>query len=255
VSERGRLELEKQQLDSTLQQLRARYSERYPDVVKAQHQLDAVNLRLDGQPSATEVPASKSRPEATATAVRLEVIERQMRQAKADQDRIQRQIASYQGKIDATPLREQQLVELTRNYDISKQHYQALLDKSFNIGMAANLEQKQKGERFTVLDPARVPEKPIKPRRKLLIPLAWVCALAVSTVWVVGKEGVNPAIKGETELKGMLPKGVRVVGLIPSIRTAADEEKEHRDMVIAIVSSLAMCLVIGGLIWHIRLVL
>jgi len=255
LSERGRLESEKQQLELTLQQLRARYSERYPDVLKAKHQLDAVNAQLDGLQSADEAPTPKPKPAATATSVRLEVIEKQIRQASTEQERMQRQISSYQSKIDATPLREQQLVELTRNYDISKQHYQALLDKSFNIDMAADLEQKQKGERFTVLDPARVPVKPVKPRRTLLIAASWLCALAISTVWVVGKETVSPAIKSETELKGLLPKGVRVMGLIPSIRTAADEKKEHRTAVIAISSCIAMCLALGGLIWHIRLML
>ena len=47
-----------------------------------------------------------------------------------------------------------------------KQNYQALLDKSFSIGMAADLEQKQKGERFTVLDPAQVPQKHVNTESK-----------------------------------------------------------------------------------------
>ena len=43
-----------------------------------------------------------------------------MERLKGEQNRIQSQIAAYQAKIDAVPLREEQLVELTRNYDISK---------------------------------------------------------------------------------------------------------------------------------------
>src|SRR5262249_3118511 len=140
----------------------------------------------------------------------------------AEQARIQNQISAYQAKLDATPLREQQLVELTRNYDVSKQHYQTLLDKSFNIEMAASLEQKQKAERFTVLDPAQVPEKPVKPRRKAFLLLAALFSLALPCAVVIGRDMLAGRISTEAELKLMIPKGARVVALIPRIETAAD---------------------------------
>ncbi len=134
---------------------------------------------------------SGSSSEASTTSVRLELIDKDLKRLKIEQSRIQGQMSAYQAKADAAPLREQQLVELNRNYDVSKQHYQALLDKSFNIEMAVSLEQKQKGERFTVLDPAQVPERPVKPRRKMLLCVALLVSLVLPCFVVVGKEMLN----------------------------------------------------------------
>ena len=251
VSDRSRLEEEKHQTESNLQQLRSRYSDRYPDVVKAQKQLDAVNARLAKMNPDNPANPQKSI-EPTTSSVRLEVIDKEMKRLNGDQQKLQHQIDSYQAKVDATPLREQQLVELNRNYDISKQHYQALLDKSFNIDMAADLEQKQKGERFTVLDAARTPLKPVKPRRMLLMAVACFAGIGLSTLWVVGKNTVSPAVKTESELKEMLPKNIPVIGLIPSIRIAADEYRSRRTAILSSALCLAMCIALAAVIWHMR---
>jgi polysaccharide biosynthesis transport protein len=255
LSDRAQLEAEKHRLEANLQQLRARYSERYPDVVKAERELNGVSARLAGMKPEKSASEKQKPSEVSTSSVRIEVIDKEMKRLAGDQQKLQAQIQSYQSKVDATPLREQQLVELNRNYDTSKQHYQALLDKSFNIDMAADLEQKQKGERFTVLDPARTPTKPVKPRRLLLLGVALLCSVGVSTLWVIGKNTISPSVKTETELKGLLPKGVVVVGLIPSIRIAADDYRERRTFVLATSVSLAMLAAAAVVIWHMRAVL
>ena len=61
------------------------------------------------------------------------------------------------------------MAELARNYSVSKEHYQSLLDKTFSAGMAADMERRQQAEHFTILDKAQVPEKPFKPKRRLLL--------------------------------------------------------------------------------------
>jgi len=178
-----------------------------------------------------------------------------MERLKDEQNRTQSQIAAYQTKIDAVPLREEQLVELTRNYDISKANYQALLDKSFSIGMAADLEQKQKGERFTVLDPAQVPQKQVKPNRKKLIPLSALFAFGLSILSVLVKETLSPAIKTEIELKSLLPVSAKVIGLIPRIEIAADARRERRLAIFASLVCILLCLTLIRVIWQIRMVL
>jgi polysaccharide biosynthesis transport protein len=253
LTERERLELEKHELETSLEQLRQRYSNSYPDVVRTSNELNEITSELRSLPSD---PSSQTKTdEPSAAAVRLQLIDKEMKKLKSEQDQIQSQIAGYQSKLDEAPLREEQLVELTRNYDISKQNYQELLDKSFSIDMAADLEQKQKGERFTVLDPAQVPEKPVKPPRKMLIPLAGFAALALSVFYVFARETLNPAIKTEEELKTLLPKGAKVVGLIPHIPIEADARRERRIAISASLISLLLCLELIRVILHIRPVL
>jgi polysaccharide chain length determinant protein (PEP-CTERM system associated) len=255
LSTRSRLELEKRQLETELQGLRAQYSEKYPDLVKVRRHLEDVDKQLSqlppDLPQTSDVPSA----EASATSVRLELVDKELKRIKGEQNRIQEQILSYQSKVDAAPLREQQLVELTRNYDVSKQHYQTLLDKSFNIDMAASLEQKQKAERFTVLDPAQAPEKPISPNRKALLAMAMLASMLLPGLCVVGREILRATITTEEEVKVLLPAGVRIVGLIPHIERSGNGK---RSGLLGVVASLA-CLVLLGLnlllVWQMRSVL
>lgn len=240
-TQRERLESEKHQLEASIEQLRARYSGRYPDLARATHRLEEVNAQLNSLPADSLASGSGTAPEKSDSTVRLELLEKEMRRLEADRERIQSQLDSYQAKVDASPIREQELVQLTRNYDISKLHYQALLDKSFNIDMAADLEQNQKAERFRVLDPARVPEKPVKPPRRKLIPASALVALAFSIFCIIMKEGLSPVVKTETELKSLLPAGVQIWGFIPRIEVASDARRARHWVIGASILCLLLC--------------
>ncbi len=251
LTPRERLELESSQLEATIEQLREHYSDRYPDVIRATRRLEEIRVQLSSM-SALPTHSSAVTEERPVGSVRTELIDDEMEKLKAQQNRIQSQIETYQAKVDAAPIREQQLVELTRNYEISKQHYQTLLDKTFTVGMAADLEQNQKAERFRVLDPARVPEKPVKPRRKELIPACAVLALGLSIFWVFVKEQLSPVVKTETELKSLLPMGVPVWGFIPRIQVTSDAVQARRRAIGASVVCILLCVAIFGVIWSIR---
>lgn len=252
LTPRQHLELEKRQLEATIEQLREHYSDRYPDVVRATRRLEEINAQLNSLPPDPVDPSAKASEEKSDVAVRLELIDKEMKKLEADRDRIQSQIESYQRKIDAAPIREQELVELTRNYDTSKVHYQALLDKSFNIAMAADLEQNQKAERFRVLDPARVPEKPVKPPRKKLIPASAFLAFGLSIFCVFVKEELSPVVRTETELRSLLPAGVLVWGLIPRIEVASDTRRARLWAMCASLACILLCVAIFGVIREIR---
>jgi len=251
-SERETLEAQKRQLEASIEQLRTHYSDRYPDVIRATHRLEEIKSQLEALPPDTtgqtaDVSAAKSD-----VPVRVAIIDREMKKLEADRDRIQSQIESHQSKVDVAPLREQELLELSRNYDISKQHYQALLDKSFNIAMAADLELNQKAERFRVLDPARVPEKPVKPPRKKLIAASGFLAFGLSILILLIKEELNPVVKTEMELKSLLPSGVRIWGFVPRIEVTSDALRARRWAIGASVVCFLLCVAIVGVIWQIH---
>lgn len=255
LTERGRLESEKHELETTIQQMRGHYSERYPDVVRATRRLREISDQLKFLPEdPPDLPPNTTKQDLTVS-VRLELIDKEMKRLQNEQDRIQSEIATYDRKIGSAPLLERQVVELTRDYDSSKQHYQSLLDSTFNIAMAADLEQKQKAERFTVLDLAQVPQKPTKPRRKLLIALSGLVALGLSFLGVFVKDMINPAVKTEMELKSLLPKGIRIFGEIPLIEIVSDARRQRRLEISAFVVCVFLCLALIRVIWGMRLLL
>src|SRR5207248_1108465 len=106
--------------------------------------LNHVNESLIALPAdkPSETAASPST-KPTATALRLEVISREMQRLKEEQRRIQGQITTYQAKVEAIPRREQEMVDLTRNYAISKARYESLLGKSYAADMSNELDSQE----------------------------------------------------------------------------------------------------------------
>jgi polysaccharide chain length determinant protein (PEP-CTERM system associated) len=244
LTERAKLEDERRKLRAHLQDLQNRYTSAHPEVVDTASQLQRVEDRLKILPPDPVVVVAQDN---TAVTVRLQLIDRESKRLTQDQERITGQMASYRSKVDAVPVREQEMAELNRNYSVSKDHYQSLLDKTFSAGMAADLEKKQQAEHFTILDLAQVPEKPFKPKRGLMFIGAFLGALAMSLGLAYLADMMNSSVKFERELKAMLPANVPLLAVVPQLQSAADRRSSIRFAVIAVVISLIGCALEAGL--------
>lgn len=241
LSERGRLLQEKRRLEGELWNLKRQFTDTYPDVVIVKEQLKDANARLATMPE----PAADSGDSLDSdTKVRLALIDKETQRRKQQLATLQQQIGAYQGKVESVPALETQMAELTRNYEVSRQNYQSLLDKTFSAGMSEDLERKQQAERFTVLDPAKTPEKPIKPKRIPLMAGAIVLAFLLPSGVAIALHSLSGSIKSETELKGMLPLKIQVLGTIPPIANKIDLRRGRlvalRTFVLSVVACVAL---------------
>jgi polysaccharide chain length determinant protein (PEP-CTERM system associated) len=245
VTERTKLESERQLLKSQLQDLQNRYTSAHPEVVDTAARLQRVEDHLKALPPDPPVVAEVK--DNTAVSVRLQLIDREFKRLTDEQKRITDQMGSYRAKVDAVPVREQEMAELNRNYSVSKDHYQSLLDKTFSAGMAADLEKKQQAEHFTILDAAQVPEKPFKPKRALMFLGSFLGALAFSLGLAYAKDMLNDTLKLERELKAMLPANVPLLAAVPQLQVAADRRRSIRFAVFAAIITLVGCALEAGL--------
>jgi len=245
VTERVKLEAERQQIKAQLQDLQSRYTDAHPEVVDMAGRLQHVEDRLKALPP--DPPVVTSAPDNTAVTVRLQLIDRESKRLQADQDRLTAQMGSYRSKVDAVPVVEQQMAELNRNYGVSKDHYQSLLDKTFSASMAADLERKQQSEHFTILDLAQVPEKPFKPKRSLMLLAALVGSLALSLGLAYLKDMLNGTLKIERELKAILPGNVPLLAAVPRLQGGGDRRRAIRFAVVAVLITLVGCALEAGL--------
>jgi polysaccharide biosynthesis transport protein len=245
VTERARLEAERLQLKQQLIDLERRYTGAHPEMRDATARLQRVEEQLKTlPPDPPPVPDAQENSPAT---VRLQLLDREAKRLTADQARITAQIGSYRSKVDAVPVREQQMAELDRNYSVSKEHYQSLLDKTFSAGMAADLERKQQAEHFTILDMAQVPERPFKPKRMLMLPGAFLAALALSIGLARLKDTMDSSLKVERELKAMLPGDVPLLASIPRVPDAVSRRRALWFAVMATLVTLIGCALEAGL--------
>jgi uncharacterized protein involved in exopolysaccharide biosynthesis len=74
-------------------------------------------------------------------------------------------VSQYQKRLNLTPVREQQLSGILRDYELSKQDYADLLGKEQQSQLATSLEKQQGGEQFRLVEPPSLPAKPSSPKR------------------------------------------------------------------------------------------
>ncbi len=121
----------------------------------------------------------------------MPLLDKEISRLKKEDERTRAMIAGYQGRIENTPIRELALSNKIRDFNNVNETYQVLLKKNAEAQQAENLERRQKGEQFRIIDPARVPEKPFKPDipKVLAIGLALGLGLGLAYDFYPGADG------------------------------------------------------------------
>src|SRR5439155_22998513 len=76
---------------------------------------------------------------------------------------LERSIKMFEQRVEATPLHEQQIGLLMRDYEQNRRNYDNLMNKKIAANISETLEKRQKGEQFRIIDPGNFPGKPVKP--------------------------------------------------------------------------------------------
>jgi polysaccharide chain length determinant protein (PEP-CTERM system associated) len=209
-------------LETQLNQERARLADllshvtpEHPDAIAAQTKISQLEDELSRVPKTAPTPALTRGVDA-----RLKVLDDQRSHLLSEQSTIRTRLNSYQNKVDAVPIRQEQLSALTRDYDTAKEHYRSLLEKYYAAQMAGQLEEKQDADRFEVLDPAVEPEHPAKPNRAVLRLSACLMALAGSFMLAFGLERLDGTIKSDIDLLKILPSEIDLAGSVSNIPSA-----------------------------------
>jgi polysaccharide chain length determinant protein (PEP-CTERM system associated) len=169
--------------EKALTVLKLRYTADHPDVRKMERTIGELRERVVEEarrpvppsrvPSLTPSPAEQARQKRIRDSqADIEVIDHQLAVSQAEETRLRQLISDYQQKVEAVPKRESELVELTRDYDILKKTYDSLLTKREESKLAANLERRQIGEQFRILDPASLPARAANQSNRLGLSLA-----------------------------------------------------------------------------------
>ncbi|HJT71370.1 MAG TPA: Wzz/FepE/Etk N-terminal domain-containing protein [Terriglobales bacterium] len=167
------------QLENKKAELLSRFSPEYPDVRQVTRQIGQTRallaqLEKSKKPETTTSSTAPSGgsggpalvPEDTTIAqLKSQLKENQLEIANqtARQEQLDQQIAEYQRRLNLTPVREQQLSDLLRDYDLAKKNYDDLYAKKTESALATDLAANQQGERFRLIDPPTRPTRPFRP--------------------------------------------------------------------------------------------
>jgi len=147
--------------------LKSRYTEEHPDIVKLKGEIEELRKKIDASPNTAD--SSKSRkvnepPQIQQLRARIQQADLTYSDLVKRQTKIQDQIKVIESHIEASPMVELQLKELTRNHQNAQDFYNDLLKKRDNSEMARDLVHQQEGEQFRVLDPPSLPTSPSSPK-------------------------------------------------------------------------------------------
>jgi polysaccharide chain length determinant protein (PEP-CTERM system associated) len=160
-------------LQARLSELKSKYTDDHPDVIRVKNDIetlkkkiaDAEDQRQDAPETVTKGPVEPT--QIQALRAQIHQYSQLIQQKSAQQEELQQQIKMYQARVQSSPSIEQEYKELTRGYQTALDFYNDLLKKRDQSAMATDLERRQQGEQFQVLDPANLPAGPSFPKKSV----------------------------------------------------------------------------------------
>jgi len=207
-------------LERQLRQYQANgYTDQHPDIIATKEELAVARRELTSvrqqTPGANTADLAAADPgyrqkinERDAARLRVNTLQRQMSQALA-------QIGSYQSRVDAAPLVEQELSSLVQDEALERKRYEDLSSQYQKAQVAEDVTRKQGGERFVILNPASLPTRPTSPDLLRLMAIAIGLGFMLGAAAVIGREFLDRSVHDARGLQNEFE--VPVLGEIPRI--------------------------------------
>lgn len=235
-------EAEIDKLKLELERAQSLYSDSHPTVKALKRRIDKLESANNNKASNPN-DTTKARRGDIETDLMVAKVQAQIEAAKARLESLAEQkiamrkkVEQLQARISMSPEVEKGLFKLMRDYENAKEKYEEVKSKQINAKIAQNLEQENKAERFTMLEPPIFPEKPVKPNRKKLIALGFFGGIAAALGLVFLLETINARVRGADALESITK--VRTLVTIPYIYTQAEISRKkyfYRYLVLGIV--------------------
>jgi polysaccharide chain length determinant protein (PEP-CTERM system associated) len=214
-------------LKDQLAELELRYTGDHPDVIRLKKQIEAIEAsEAKPEPDSSTNTTGPSKTE-HALGKQVNDIEYDIANTKADLKKVQGAVSMYQKRVEDTPKREQELLSLNRDYANLKEQYSSLLKRKLEADIGVNLEKRQKGAQFTVIDPAKIPTRPVKPDVMRILSMVLAVGLALGGGLAYFVEMMDSSFRNADDLEKKLK--VPILVSIPFRYTKQEISKRRRN--------------------------
>jgi polysaccharide chain length determinant protein (PEP-CTERM system associated) len=237
------------ELRAQLEALQSRYTEKHPDIQRLKKQIADLEARAEsasqnGSSGSTNRIPFEMRQQISDAQREAQLIEGEIEALRA-------QISDYQNRVENIPRREQELLGLRRDYENIQTTYESLLTRKLEADIAVNMERKQKGEQFRIVDPARVPQRPIEPNLKKLFLFTIAGGLGLGLGIAILLEFGIPTYRRPDEIEGQYE--IPVLVSIPKLMQPKQLFLKKLDFA-ASISYSAVIVIMLGLLGFISLI-
>lgn len=221
-----------------------KYSADHPDLRRLSREVDALKEQIVAAERSAPVAASaQSAPDNPAyiqLQARLQATATDIGSLSTQRAALQAKLADLEDRITRSPEVEREYRGLTRDYETAQAKYQEVFAKRQEAELASNLESKQRGERFTLIEPPAIPEQPSKPNRLVIALLGLVLSGGAALGVGAFAESVDGRVYGREGVARML--GVAPLAVIPVLQTAQMVNRRRGRL------ALGLTVVVAGLI-------
>jgi polysaccharide chain length determinant protein (PEP-CTERM system associated) len=242
------------QLKAQLEDLTAKYTDRHPDVVRLKRRIEEFEAKIErGEFEVTQsAPSSGIGLQTGQIPDRVSADQLQQRQAilleirnlQAEIPEVERQIRNYQNRVEDTPKREEEMLELNRDYRNLQEAYNSLLNRKLEADISVSMEKKQKGEQFRVIDNARLPQTPVSPDMRRLLILTLAVGLGIGGGLVYLLDFFDTSIRQPNDFEQS--SGVAVLATIPKIYRRRDLRLRRLNQVCTAISVFVALALFSG---------
>jgi polysaccharide chain length determinant protein (PEP-CTERM system associated) len=199
-------------LKKLLADLQSRYTDKHPDIV-------STKKRIADLEKNKETMSVKSDPRYRELQVALAATNYQSKRLRDEGDKLRAQVSQYRGRVENTTQREQEMASMVQEYHNTRLQYDTLIKKSEEAQQAENLERRQKGEQFRVIDPARLPENPVQPDIPKVLLIGLFAGLGCGLGGIFVREQLDRSFRDPEDAEVTL--GLKVLANVPKIGSKA----------------------------------
>ena len=233
-------------LQAELAEKQGRYSEQHPEVIKLKKEIAELEKIPDSKQPAKPVEQVEN-PAYISLQTNIQSATGDIQALKRQKADLEGKLGIYRQRLEAAPKVEQEYMALTRDYQNASSKHQEIMNKILEARISEGMEESQKAEKFTIIDPASYPEKPVAPKRELIALAGLILGLGAGVGMVALAESLDHTVKSTDELAWLT--GLPVLGQIARIVTPEDiARKKHRRRLIW--SLVGLSVFVGLIVFH-----
>jgi uncharacterized protein involved in exopolysaccharide biosynthesis len=220
------------ELDEVKAQLvraREKYSADHPDVVRLQRTVDGLESAVEAAAKTgkrREATTHSDNPVYIQVKGQLDALSVERDRSVKRRDELQAKFDDYERRMAKSPEVEREFHTMSRELETAQFEYKEILAKQSQAQVSENLETERKGERFTMIEPPQMPEKPISPNRVVIVVLGLLLSLGLGVGAAAAHESFDASVRGPNDIRQLLQ--VPALASIPVIVTTEDRARRKK---------------------------
>jgi len=209
ASKEGGLAQQVRALEEQLKQLSTRYTEQHPEIRLLKRRLEQL------KEEESLIQAMISNPEDMLHSnsdnmqderhkIEMEQMQRRLAGYESKIEELRSQIRIYEDRVEQTSEVELELRNLERDYKAVNDRFQSLLRRKLDAQLAEQLERRQQGEQFRVVDQAVPPDSPYSPDRNRIMFLTLALGLGTGGGLAFLRESIDSGFNSSAEVEQAL---------------------------------------------------